>query len=99
MKLIWQMNMPVSPELDAEGNYSEEWYAWVAGRHPDNFERAVEEWTKYLKGKIIGKPKTQALKAEEYEKWGWVGMYEEEKPVVLTERTIRVRKQVRFNGK
>lgn len=89
----WLMNMPVSPEKDDEGNFSEEWYAWVAGRHPDNFEQAVEEWTKFLEGKVIGRPKSQALEAEEYEKWGWVGIYDP-KPVVFTERKTTLKTDV-----
>lgn len=72
----WLMNMPVSPEKDAEGNYSQAWLDWVGRQHPGNVEYAVEEWTKYLKGKVIGEPKTQARPAAEYKAMGWVGIYD-----------------------
>lgn len=90
----WLMNMPVSPEKGDEGNFSEEWYAWVAGRHPENTEYHIEEWTKFLQDKIIGEPKTQARSAEVYKSMGWVGIYEEEKSPVVIEKTITIKKDM-----
>lgn len=72
----WLMNMPVSPEKDSNGDYSKKWIDWVKGRHPDEVEYAINEWTKFLEDKIIGEPRSQARPAKEYKAEGWVGIYE-----------------------
>jgi len=71
----WLMNMPVSPEKDADGNRSKEWEDWVKSRHSGNYDHHFEEWDKFLEGRIIGEPMTQRRPASEYKAAGWVGIY------------------------
>lgn len=72
----WLMNMPVSPEKDTKGKYSQAWLDWVKSVHPKNTEHHVSEWTEFLKGKAIGRPTSKARTRETYEALGWVGIYE-----------------------
>lgn len=88
----WLMNMPVSPEKDTEDNYSQAWLDWVGSRHPENTEHHVGEWTKFLEGKTIGEPRTQARPASEYQAMGWVGIYDDRPSITTKEvhKTLKV---------